>query len=34
MEGEYHMGKRIELSITNKKAICETIKKIPAHTKE
>jgi hypothetical protein len=34
MEGEYHKGKKIELSITNKKAICETIKMNLAHTKE
>lgn len=34
MEGEYHKGKSIELSITNKKAICETIKKNLAHTKK
>jgi hypothetical protein len=34
MEGEYHKGKKIELSITNKKAICETIKKNLAHIKQ
>jgi hypothetical protein len=34
MEGEYHKGKSIELSIINKKKICETIKKNLAHTKK
>lgn len=34
MEGEYHKGKRIEFSITNKKAICETIKKNLSLTKQ
>jgi hypothetical protein len=34
MEGEYHKGKRMELSLTNKKAICETIKMNLAHKKK